>query len=391
MLRGQAKWFRERGYEVHLVSGDGTEVRELARNEGAIFHPIRIERRIGPHTDVFTLLRLVRLFRTIRPDVVNVGTPKMGLLGTIAARMAGVRRVIYTCRGLRYEHERGWIRRVLKGAERVSGRLAQTVVCVGPALREQAVADHTFPEAKSVVLGKGSSNGVDPARVGPDRVDVHARADLETRHDLRGRFVFGFVGRLVDRKGVHEVVTAFERVQRAHPDTLLLMVGPHDLSQLSDPSILRRIDEHPSIRRTGYLPDAASAMSLMDVLVVPSWWEGFGNVFLEAAAMGVPVVTSNGTGCRDAVLHGFNGTVVPVRDIAALEGAMRRYVHDPETRASHGRNGQLWAREFLPERIWGGLDALYRDPYVADPHGNAGTGGISSGGVPGKAAKERPS
>jgi len=359
LLRGQAAWFRAQGYQVYLLCPDGPEASSFCAREGCTHHPVRIARRISPFSDLVTLWHLYLLFRRCRPDVVNVGTPKMGLLGTLAGFLARVPLRVFTCRGLRYEHERALMRRVLMATEWLSGFFAHRIVCVGPLLRERAVADGVFPAIKAVVIADGSSNGVRMDRYNADRIDFGLKQRLGQKLDLEGKFVFGFVGRLVDRKGVNELISAFDRLYQEHQEIRLLLLGADDVTQLSAPSILHFIEEHPGIRRLGFFDEVPTAMSLMDVFALPSWWEGFGNSYLEAACMGLPIVGSTGTGCRDAVKENFNGVHVPVKDADAVYQAMKRYYDDPELRQRHGENGPLWAERFRPEIIWQGLKDMY--------------------------------
>jgi glycosyltransferase involved in cell wall biosynthesis len=361
LLRGQAEWFRRQGYEVHLLAPCGPEVVQFCADEGCVHHPVVISRRIDPLQDLITLVNLVRIFWRHRPDIVNTGTPKMGLLGTIAARVTGVARCIYTCRGLRYEHETGMLRMLLMGTEWVAGQFAHSVVCIAPSVRDRAVAEGVFPARKTKVIAQGSSNGISLERFAREQVNVNARSELLDRFDLRHRFVFGFVGRLIDRKGINELVAAFDRLHAENPNVRLLLVGADDRSQLSDPSVLERIERHPAIKRTGVFRDVTTALSLMDVFVLPAWWEGFGNAYLEAAAMGLPIVGSQGTGCRDAVCHNFNGVCVTIKDTDAVYHAMKAYLQDPELRTKHGSNGPAWAKHFRPEIIWQGLHELYNE------------------------------
>jgi len=99
----------------------------------------------------------------------------------------------------------------------------------------------------------------------------------------------------------------------------------------------------------------------MDVFVLPAWWEGFGNVLVQAAAMGVPVISTTGTGTVDAVSDGYNGTLVPVKDVESLKIAMEKLLIDHELRANYGRNGMEWAKNFDNKIIWEGLEKLYSD------------------------------
>jgi glycosyltransferase involved in cell wall biosynthesis len=100
-------------------------------------------------------------------------------------------------------------------------------------------------------------------------------------------------------------------------------------------------------------------LSIMDVFVLPAWWEGFGNVLVEAAAMGIPVISTKGTGTRDAVSDGFNGILVDVKNATQLASAMFELKENKEKRIQMGKNGIEWAKNFNSERIWEGMKELY--------------------------------
>jgi glycosyltransferase involved in cell wall biosynthesis len=100
-------------------------------------------------------------------------------------------------------------------------------------------------------------------------------------------------------------------------------------------------------------------MSLFDIFVLPSWREGFPNVPIQAAAMGIPVVVSNATGCVDSVKEGFNGKIYSVKDENQLAESLLTYIENPELREVHGQNGIVWAKEFQPKTIWNGINAIY--------------------------------
>jgi glycosyltransferase involved in cell wall biosynthesis len=243
--------------------------------------------------------------------------------------------------------------------EWLAGVCAQDVICIAPSVRDRAVADGVFRESKVRVIGDGSSNGINLEKYLRSSVDLGERGHMQEELGLQGHFVYGFVGRLVDRKGINELIAAFDRLYRDNSDIRLLLVGAEDSSQLSDLGLLEFIEKHPGIRSIGFSRKVPEALSLMDVFVLPSWWEGFGNAYLEAAAMGLPVIGTTGTGCRDAVKDGFNGVLVPIKDQDAVYWAMKRYLDDGELRKFHGGNGPQWAAHFRPETVWSGLKELY--------------------------------
>jgi len=285
----------------------------------------------------------------------------MGLLGSIAGFMTRVPVRIYTCRGLRYEHERGPLRFLLKSIEKVASSLSHCVLCVGPKLRDVAVRDSVFDSKKTVVIGKGASNGVDIERYSPDRIDHADRRSLLRELDLEGKTVYGFVGRIIDRKGINELYKAFDRLYATDNNVALLLLGRINREQLANPGIVDRIERHPAIKYVGFQENVPLYMSIFDVHVQSSWWEGFANALIQAASMGLPIVTTDGTGCIDAVSSNHNALVVPVGDADQFYDAMLAYHQNPAMRRQHGANGREWAKNFKHEVIWEGLDALYRE------------------------------
>src|SRR5215472_8287797 len=170
-FRGQIARLRKAGFRVTFICNPGSETASLAA-EGAEVVPVPMERNISVFRDVVSLWRLWRTLRKLKPDVINVGTPKAGLLGGIAARLAGVQRRIYTLHGLRLETAVGWKHRLLTWTERIACHNAPYVRCVSPSLRERVIALGLVEPRKTYVIGAGSSNGIDCERFSgaPERI-----------------------------------------------------------------------------------------------------------------------------------------------------------------------------------------------------------------------------
>lgn len=358
LIKGQPEYFHKLGYNVFLFSPDNPEVKVFCTKEKCIHIPIVIERQIAPLKDINTLATLVLKLFKIKPDIVNFGTPKMGFLGILAAWLLHLPKRIYTCRGLRYEHEKGIKRFILYNTEKITGKLAHKIICVGPSLKEQALKDHLFPDKKCIVIAKGSSNGI-PSDFFSNRIDPIVISDLKQKLNLTKTINYGFIGRLIDRKGIMELYSAFDLLFKDFSNTRLIIVGSRYGNQLSD--LVKKIETHPGIIWVGWQQNVQLYFSLFDVCVMPSWWEGFGNVFIQAAAMGLPVIGSNGTGCRDAISDGYNAIQVPVKEIEPLRKAMETYYLDRNLREIHGRNSLIWASNFKSEVIWNGLHQIYQD------------------------------
>ncbi|MGQ9592050.1 MAG: glycosyltransferase family 4 protein [Planctomycetota bacterium] len=356
-FRGQLAFLRERGFDPYLLcTGDDT-AREFCKREGARLLDVRMRREMSPLSDLPALLRIVRALRLIRPALVNAGTPKAGLLATVGACVACVPCRIYTLRGLRLETTSGWRRAVLTLSERVACHLAHRVLCNSPSLLSRARELRLFPEGKGKVLGEGSSNGVDIIRFARTPENERRARDLRLRMGIPlDARVLGFVGRIVRDKGVAELIGAWLSLRSKYPDLHLLVVGPFEDGDPIPGDARRVLESDPRIHLTGHLTDTPAAYAAMNVLAVPTYREGFCNVFIEAAAMEVPAVGTRVLGCVDSVVDGVTGTLVPPRDPEALARAIRAYLDRPDLAARHGREGRERAmRSFRPETVWENL------------------------------------
>ncbi|HMN33650.1 MAG TPA: glycosyltransferase family 4 protein [Chitinophagaceae bacterium] len=355
LLDGQAKYFRELGYEVFLISQDHYKERIFCEKEGITHLPVDIVADISPWKDLKSLLQIIRHFKKIKPDIVNVGSPKMGLLGSMAAWIIGTKKRIYTCRGLRFETEKGFKRMLLMALERLTVKMVHHVIYVSPSLREAAKNYKVLDPNKSVLIGNGSSNGVDIKAFDRTKIDTKARVVLIEQFHLNNTLVIGFVGRITPEKGVYELVEAFESLYLKYPLLRLIMMGHIKCN----PVFEQRFRAHEGIIHIPFQDDVPLYMSLFDIFVLPSWREGFPNVPIQAAAMGLPVVVSDATGCIDAVQDQVNGIVFQKRNTESLKQALLKYIESESLRKAHGKAGVNFAKQFSQQEIWQGINKIY--------------------------------
>ena len=352
------------GFEVGVVCSEGPTIELLGASAGTRVHPLGIQREITPLRDVRTVAALVRILRHHGYSIVHGHTPKGGLLAMLAASMTGVRHRVYTLHGLPLETETGIRRALLANTERVSCRLAGTVLVVSPSLRARAQRLRLCPPTKLRMLGDGSACGIaldEFSRTPETFADAAARRqELGIPGNAR---VIGYVGRLVPDKGIHILLQAFLQLAPSRPDIYLLVVGDFEPHRGNlDPATVEQLKTHPRIRRVPFTHRIVSYYAAMDMLVLPTRREGFPYSLLEAAAMQLPVVATCVTGCVDAVVHGETGFLTAPEDPRELATAMDRLLGDADVRCRFGEAARdLVLRKFPADRMVREHIRLYRD------------------------------
>jgi glycosyltransferase involved in cell wall biosynthesis len=362
LLRGQLEYFSSY-YNVFLIAPQAERITTLCSKEGATHLPISIKREISILSDVVTLFSLVKIFIKLKPDIVNLGTPKVSLLGMIAAKLTGVPLRFYTCRGFRYEHETGFTRKLLMYFERLISSFSHNVICISKSVQEIGLRDNIFAN-NSVVLGLGSSNGVDLKLFNPTNISANEKSALKISLKLNNEFVIGYVGRLVDRKGIRELYEAFDLIYTKDSNLRLVMVGRTYSDQISNWDVIEKYNSHPGIIMTGLQPleKIPLFLSLFNFFVLPAYWEGFGNVLIQASAMGLPILSTNVTGCKDAVKDGYSGMLVEPYSVMKLKEGMEEFISNSDDIQQYGINGIQWAKNFEPKLLWKRMQDLYDNP-----------------------------
>jgi glycosyltransferase involved in cell wall biosynthesis len=354
-LDGQVRFLKKRGWKIGAISSPAKELVDFGRQLEIQVFPVDMRRRFSPLGDIRAIWQMHGYLRRIRPNIVSALTPKAGLLAMICAVFTRTPIRIYHMLGLRYSTFKGVQRAFLWGCEWLTCHLAHRVICVGPSLYRYALSERVSPEKKIMVIHSGSISGVDavcyfnPARFPEDARDVTRR-----QYDIPpGANVIGFVGRIVNDKGIKELIEAWELLRDRMIAVHLMIVGRIEDEDPIPRNILDIIRASPEIHQTGYVPDISLLYRAMDILVLPTYREGFPNTPLEGSAMELPVIVTRVVGCVDAVQEDLTGLIVPPKDSRALAEAIERYVHDPALRIKHGRAGrERVLMNFQPEPIW---------------------------------------
>ncbi len=322
-----------RGHEVLGVCADGPLLADVEA-VGLRTAPLPMARSLSPRAQWRALWAMVALFRAERPDMVHAHMPISGVLARLAARIAGVPRVAYTCHGFLFNQPGPWWRRALGFVmEWIGGRLTDTTLTVST--EEAADARRLWIARRAMPVG----NGRDPARFRPDPA---ARDRVRRALGVpKAQVVVVIVSRLVRHKGYPELLAAMREV----PDAELWMVGerlPSDHGTDLEP-LVAASGLGPRLRRLGYRADVADVLAAADIFTLPSHFEGLPMSVIEAMLTGLPVVATSIRGPREQVADGETGLLVPPGAVAPLAAALARLASDPALRARMGAAGRARA------------------------------------------------
>lgn len=368
LIRGQASFLSNNGFDVYLMAPDDSNSREYCFKEGCTLLPVPYSREINLFNDLRSLWVTYRHMRTVRPDLINVGTPKAGLLGVIAGFLAGVKIRIFTLRGIRSTAmSRSPQKTIVTLMEKVTNRLATKVISISPSMAKYAIKKDLLSKDKVVVLARASSNGINLERFSISKKKEAQVQDLMDEFELKeDDFVIGYVGRVVKSKGIEEIFKAFLELRggQGYSNIKLLVIGSVEtVGDAPDPEIIREMQEDDDVIMAGRRDDVEYCYHTMDVFILAShnFREGFGNVAMEAAASGKPVIVSNKGGCQDAVIDGKTGTLVNPFMQTDLVASIQNYIENPETAKEHGLEGAEFAHKYFKNQdIWNAQVSLYR-------------------------------
>ena len=326
---------RARGHEVVGVSADGPLL-DVARAEGFRVTPVPFARNLSPPAQWRAFRALLALMRAERPDLVHAHMPISGFLARLAARVAGVPRVAYTCHGFLFNQPSPWPRRAASLLmEWIGGRLTDIYMTVST--EEAGDARRLWISRRAVAIG----NGRDPARYHPDAAArARVRAELGVAAE---RVVVIAVSRLVRHKGYPELLAAMRDV-----DAELWVVGERLATDHGED-----LEPHFAAaglgRRLGYREDVPALLAAADIFALPSHFEGLPMSVIEAMLTGLPVVATDISGPREQVLSDVTGLLVPPMRVPELAEALRRLAGDAGLRARMGEAGRARALELYDE------------------------------------------
>jgi glycosyltransferase involved in cell wall biosynthesis len=357
LLQGQLRFMID-FFEVIGISSPGERLEEVKTQERVKVIPVTMSRQITPFKDLKALWQLYSIFKKEKPQIVHTHTPKAGTLGMFAAKLAGVPIRLHTVAGLPLMEARGNKRKLLDAVEKLTYRCSTKVFPNSKGLYDFILKQKYTKPVKLKVLAQGSSNGIDTTHFNPSNVSDETKQDLKQDLYIQSKdFVYVFIGRLVKDKGITELVSAFKNLNIDKPNTKLVLVGSYeaDLDPLY-PETIEEININNNIITVGYQSDVRPYLAISDVLVFPSYREGFPNVVMQAGAMGLPSIVTDINGCNEIIQQGVNGLIIPAKNVERLQDAMSQILENAVVRLTlHNNARSLICERYERSKVWNAI------------------------------------
>jgi glycosyltransferase involved in cell wall biosynthesis len=342
-------------FDVSIVASHCYDELNYLSRLGVTLKSIDISRKISPVADLLALIQIYYLLSRKNFDVVHTIMPKSGLIGMIAARLAGVKLRVHTFTGQVWATKTGLSKFLLKNLDRVLALSASHLLADSNSQKDFLIGQGIVNRNKISILADGSISGVDAVRFCPNpEIRSQIRSSLQIKND---EILLLFLGRLKKDKGILDLLEAFRKIALNYSNIHLCVIGPDEEnieSLLEEVSCLFGGRVH----RVGYTDLPEHYMAASDIFCLPSYREGFGNVIIESAAVGIPSVASKIYGLIDSVEDGITGLLhVPgdVDDLTKkiLQLAMDKTLRDSLGIAARNRAVQKFSQELLTSALIG--------------------------------------
>lgn len=331
-------------YDVELVCSPGDHINELI-GMGYKVNQIKIDRKAFSISHFVALWKIYHLIKEKKFDIVHTHTPIASILGRVAAKIANTPLIIYTAHGF-YFHERmkAYKRKMHILLEKIVGRFCTDLLFTQS--KEDmmtAISDKIIDKDKVFWI----SNGVNI-----EKFDILKNNNLKLSLGFQENDkIIGFIGRLVKEKGIEELFAAFNDVVRVCQQARLLIIGAALKSDREkiDGLMMDVNNLSGKVFFLGLRQDIPELLSIMDVFTLPSHREGMPRSIIEAMAASKPVIATNIRGCREEVVDGVTGYIVPVGDSKSLARAMIKIIQDEKSARRMGEVGRKMAEENFNE------------------------------------------
>ncbi len=358
-----AKYLHENGeYDVTLICNDDDEFAQ-SLPDYLHFIPVKMNRGID-FSAIRSIVAFYKIFKREKFELVQYSTPNASLYASIASLFAKIPIRLYCQWGIRYVGLSGVSRKIFKLIERITCANSTHVKSQSFKNRQFAIDEKLCKPDKVSVVGIGGTIGVDLSEYDIKKKPQYRKEIREKLGIEQSDFVFGFVGRLNRDKGINELITAFKGISNAK----LVLVGMFDESNAPTEENLSFAQNCENIIMTGNVPqkEVCKYIASFDILVHPTYREGFGKVIQEAFGMGIPVITTDIPGPSEVVERGVSGSLVPVKDSASLHDEMASLKDDEKRRLLYSQKGyervvKYFERSIMLNNILNDYEKIFRN------------------------------
>ena len=326
------------------------------------FVPITLKR--GIHlSGIKSIITLKKFFKKEQFDLVQYSTTNASLYSSIAASSARVPVRLYAQWGIGCVYKKGLSRLIHMFVEKLICRKSSFIQPISFENREIAVANKMYPLEKSEVVWNGGT-GVDIERFDILKKTIW-RKEIRNNIGIQGDcFLVGFAARFLKDKGMNEFLMAADKITK-NSGIRVVIVGGDDIVEGIEPKLLETARNNKSIYFTGFVSDIEKYFAAMDCFVLPTYHEGFGNVTVEAEAMGVPVIVSDIPGQREAIIKGETGLSIPIKNSDAIVEKVLYLYNNPDVCAEMGKKGSAFVKECfdqktMRQKVFESLERLMR-------------------------------
>jgi glycosyltransferase involved in cell wall biosynthesis len=365
-LGNQINYFKNKGHDIYIVCSNSNDLISFSKTYNFKYKTIEITRHINLISDAKSFFELSKFISEEKFDVVVGHTPKAALLAMLASFFNYIPQRIYFRHGLMFETAKGIKKNTFKLIEKITSFFSTKVICVSNSILQKSIKLNLSSKNKTILLRKGSCNGIDyETSFNPELLNEDILYSYKSKYNFNKEdIVIGFIGRIVQDKGIVELLEAWEILKNKHLNLKLLLIGPIEKRDGIDNSLLNKISTDNRIVFTGMIYDINIHYKLMNIFILPSYREGFPTVVLEASSMELPVITTKKTGCIDSIINNITGIFCDLNPESIVE-CVEKYILNKNMAITHGKNGrQFVINNFNQTIIWDSLINLYSNVYT---------------------------
>ncbi len=363
LIEGQMR-FMSTYFKVIGVSSNKEELQKVGQKQNVETFTVNMTRKITPLQDLKAVYTFYKYLKQTKPDIVHSHTPKAGIVGMLASYFAKVPVRLHTVAGLPLVESKGLKKNILKVVETITYKCATKVYPNSYGLKQIILDEKLAKKNQLKVIANGSSNGINLSHFNRNQLNESDLNQLKKSLNIaENDFVYVFVGRLVGDKGINELIASFKKLSKIKKDIKLLLVGTleTELDPLK-PETLQEIKTNKNIISVGFQQDVRSYFAISNLLVFPSYREGFPNVVMQAGALELPSIVSNINGCNEIITENKNGYIVPVKDDKALYYSMLKCLENQAETLQLAQNARAVLLEKYDKKvIWEALLSEYND------------------------------